>query len=57
MKTTWYYRGKKTTKKNLEAMFGKERVAYMFEQAKEAYRQDPLIENSFANGVAIEFTF
>lgn len=55
MKTIWYYQGKKTTKKNLEAVFGKERVAYMLEQAKETYMQDPYIEISFANGVAVEF--
>lgn len=57
MQTVWYYRGKKTSKKNLEAMFGKDRVAWMLEQAKETYKQDPYIENSFANGVTIEFKF
>ena len=55
MRTQWYYRGKKVSKKEVERMFGTVSTANMLASAKQTYMYDPLIENSFANGVLIKF--
>lgn len=59
MKTTFYLNGKKTTKKALTELLGAERLKKYTEEAKEAFFEDPLTENSFwiggGNMLTIEF--
>lgn len=60
MKTKFYLDGKKTTKKTLTEKLGAERLGRMIEEAKEAYREDPLEQNDFFIGsgmLTIEFEF
>ena len=46
MKTTFYFKNKKTTKKALVEQFGKETIDEIVKEAKETYREDPYICNS-----------
>ncbi len=39
--------GKKTTRAKVKALVGEERLKKMISEAKEAMREDPLIENDF----------
>lgn len=50
MKTRFYLNNKKTTKKALQEKLGKERLDRMIEEAKETFREDPLIENGYYLG-------
>ena len=47
MKTKFYLDGKKTTKKALAEMIGKERLDRMVGEAKEGFFADPLEQQSF----------
>ena len=58
MKTTFYLNGKKTTRKALIEMLGADRLKRYIEEAKEAFFENPLTENSFWIGsgmLTIEF--
>lgn len=59
MRTIFYLNEKKISKRKLEDMLGKERMKRMLDEAKETFREDPLIQNSFflgSNGtLTIEF--
>ena len=59
MKTNYYLNGKKTTKKELTELLGKERLDRMTREAKEGFMQDPLEQQSFFTGttgmLTIEF--
>lgn len=59
MKTTFYLNGKKTTKKAVTELVGAERLKRYIEEAKEAFFEDPLTQNSFwlggKNMLTIEF--
>lgn len=59
MRTIFYLNEKKISKRKLEDMLGKERLKRMLDEAKETFREDPLIQNSFflgSNGMlTIEF--
>ena len=61
MRTRFYLNGKKTTRKALKERLGEERLTRLIEEAKETYREDPLIQNDFFLGrdgvLAIEFEF
>lgn len=61
MKTKFYLNGKKATRKALKDMIGEERLSRMLEEAKETYREDPLVQNDFFLGrdgmLTIEFDF
>ena len=61
MKTRFYINGKKTTRKAIKERIGEERLKRLIEEAKETYREDPLIQNDFFLGSAgmltIEFEF
>ncbi len=50
MKTKFYLNGKKTTRKVIKEQVGEERLARMLKEAKEAFKEDPLIENDFFIG-------
>ena len=52
MKTNYYLNGKKTTKKALTELLGKERLDRMTKDAKEGFMQDPLEQQSFFLGSA-----
>ncbi len=58
MKTKFYLNGKKTTRKAIKEMLDEERLTRILKEAKEAFREDPLIQNNFfiGNGIlTIEF--
>ena len=59
MKTTFYLNGKKTSRKALTEMLGADRLKRYIEEAKEAFFEDPLTQNSFWLGgkdmLTIEF--
>ena len=59
MKTTFYLNGKKTGRKALTEMLGADRLKRYIEEAKEAFFEDPLTQNSFwlggKNKLTIEF--
>lgn len=59
MKTKFYINGKKTTRKAVKEIIGAERLEEMIRDAKETYREDPLIQNDFFLGskgmLTIEF--
>lgn len=61
MKTKFYINGKKTTRKAVKESIGAERLEKLIKDAKETYREDPLIQNDFflgSNGMlTIEFEF
>ena len=50
MKTKFYLDGKKTTRKAVTERLGADRLARRLEEAREVFREDPLIENSFFIG-------
>lgn len=52
MKTKFYLDGRKTTKKALAEMIGKERLDRMVGEAKEGFLADPLEQQSFYLGSA-----
>ena len=52
MKTNYYLNSKKTTKKALTELLGKERLDRMTKEAKEGFMQDPLEQQSFFLGSA-----
>lgn len=52
MKTKFYLDGKKVSKKSLVEMFGKESIDRRIKEAKETFRMDPNIENSWFMGSA-----
>ena len=54
MKTTFYLNGKKTSRKALTGLLGENRIRRYIEEAKEAFFENPLTENSFWIG-SIEF--
>ena len=59
MKTTFYLDGKKTTRKQITELIGKERLDRYIKDAVETFREDPYIENSFWIGrgmLTIEFS-
>lgn len=59
MKTTFYLNGKKTTRKAIKERIGEERLKKLIADAKEAFMEDPLIQNDFFLGkdgmLTIEF--
>ncbi len=58
MKTKFYLNGKKTTRKAIKEMLDEERLTRILKEAKETFREDPLIQNDFfiGNGIlTIEF--
>ena len=58
MKTTFYLNGKKTSRKALTGLLGENRIRRYIEEAKEAFFETPLTENSFWIGsgmLTIEF--
>lgn len=59
MKTTFYLKGKKTTKKAVTELVGAERLKQYIEETKETFFEDPLTQNSFwlggKNMLTIEF--
>ena len=59
MKTNYYLNDKKTTKKALTELLGKERLDRMTKEAKEGFMNDPLEQQSFFLGttgmLTIEF--
>ena len=58
MTTVFYLSGKKATKAEVEKITGKEMLKRMVQEAKETFREDPYIENSFFLGkhmLTIEF--
>ncbi len=58
MKTKFYLNGKKTTRKAIKEMLDEERLTRILKEAKEDFREDPLIQNNFfiGNGIlTIEF--
>jgi len=58
MKTKFYLNGKKTTRKAIKEMLDEKRLTRILKEAKEAFREDPLIQNDFfiGNGIlTIEF--
>ncbi len=60
MKTNFYFNGKKTTRKSVKEMLGEERFNKILKDAKETYREDPLIQNDFFTGsgmLTVEFDF
>lgn len=61
MKTKFYINGKKTTRKAVKESIGVEQLEKMVKDAKETYREDPLIQNDFFLGskgmLTIEFEF
>lgn len=61
MKTKFYLNSKKTNRKALKEAIGEERLKNLIEQAKETYREDPLVQNDFFLGrdgmLTIEFEF
>jgi len=50
MKAAFYLNGKKATRKSIKEIVGAERLTQMVKEAKEAIREDPLIENDFFIG-------
>ena len=50
----YYLKGKKTTRKALEEMFGKEKVANRIKEAKKEWKVDSLIEMSWMDGMLLE---
>lgn len=50
MKTTFYFNGKKTTKKAIIEMIGEERLNKLIESAKEIVFDDPNIQDDFFIG-------
>ena len=59
MKTTFYFNGKRITKKAATELLGKEKLDRFIEEAKETFFEDPLTQNSFwlggRNMLTIEF--
>ncbi len=59
MRTKFYLDGKKITKKALQERIGEERLKKLVQEAKEAFMEDPLIQNDFYLGregmLTIEF--
>lgn len=58
MKTTFYLDGKKTTRKAVAEIVGRERLERMLKEAKDAFMNDPLEQNDFFLGrqmLTIEF--
>ena len=58
MRTRFYLNGKKVTKKAVTEMLGKERLNRLIAEAKEAFFEDPYIQNDFFTKgqiLAIEF--
>lgn len=58
MTTKFYLDGKKTTRKAVKELIGEERLKRMLREAKEAFMEDPLIQNDFFMGrqmLTIEF--
>lgn len=53
----FYRDNKKITKKEAEAWLGKEKLASRIKDAKETFREDPYIENDWADGFGIRFDF
>jgi len=51
---TYYMNDEKVSKKALENLFGKEKVADRTNEAVEAWREDPLEQISWMDGMAIE---
>lgn len=50
MRTIFCLDGKKTTRKAIKELVGEERLARMLKEAKETFKEDPLIENDFFIG-------
>lgn len=50
MKTRFYLDGKRITKIKLQALIGKDRLSKHLHEAKETFKEDPYIENSWFVG-------
>lgn len=57
MRTVWYFKGKKTTKKALVLAFGRKRVDTMYKEARNDFMRDPNLASDYANGVSVRFIF
>lgn len=55
MKTKYYLKGKKITKKAAIELLGETRFKARMEEAKQTFKDDPNVENSWADGFMIEF--
>ncbi|MCD8049774.1 MAG: hypothetical protein LUG52_09335 [Clostridia bacterium] len=58
MRTIYYLKGKRITKKALTEMIGAEEVKRLTKEAKESFFRDPLVQQSFYIGygmLTIEF--
>jgi len=55
MKTVFYFKGKKISKKKAEEIIGKERLFKRIKEAKETFMEDPYILNEWMDGLVIEF--
>ncbi len=53
MKTTFYFNGRKITKKAAAGLAGEERLKRLIEEAKDGFRQDPCEEQSWFLGGGI----
>ena len=47
MKTTFYFNGKRITKKAATELLGKDKLNSFIEEAKETFFEDPYIENEW----------
>jgi len=47
MKIKFYLNGKKTTRKAIKKLIGEDQLERMLAEAKETFKEDPLIENEF----------
>lgn len=50
MKMRFYLDGKKITKKAVKEMLGEEHFSRILNEAKEVFREDPLVQNDFFIG-------
>jgi hypothetical protein len=55
MKTRFYLRGKRITKKQAAEMVGEDRLKARIKESKESFRSDPNTMNSWMDGMEIRF--
>lgn len=59
MKTTLYLDGKKTTRKHVAELIGKDRLDRIIKASAQSFRRDPLTQNDFWIGrhmLTVEFS-
>lgn len=55
MKTNYYLKGKKITKKAAVEFLGETKFKARLKEATQTFKDDPNVENSWADGFMIEF--